>query len=97
VRLDDPHAPLQVLAQERISIGRTADNELQIEEDWMSRRHATLRLGADATIVEDCGSTNGVFVNGRRIRRELLHDGDEIAFGKARFRFQVHRPGGSRD
>lgn len=97
VRLDDPVAPLQVLGQERIRVGRTPDNDLRLDEDWMSRHHATLRLGSDATVVEDAGSTNGVFVNGRRVRRELLRDGDELAFGKARFRFQVHRPGGARD
>lgn len=97
VRLDDASAPLQVLAQERISVGRTPDNDLQLDEDWVSRHHATLRLGPDATIVEDNGSTNGVFVNGKRVRRELLHDGDELAFGHAVFRFQVHRPGGARD
>ncbi|MCU0977117.1 MAG: FHA domain-containing protein [Steroidobacteraceae bacterium] len=97
VRLDDPSAPPRVLAGERISVGRTPDNELQLDEVWMSRHHAVLRLGANATVVEDAGSTNGVFVNGRRVRRELLRDGDEVAFGKARFRFQVHRPGGLRD
>ncbi len=97
VRLDDPVAPLQVLGQERIRVGRTPDNDLQLDENWMSRHHATLRLGTDATVVEDAGSTNGVFVNGRRVRRELLRDGDELAFGKARFRFQIHRPGGVRD
>lgn len=97
VRLDDPVAPLQVLGQERIRIGCTPDNDLRLDENWMSRHHATLRLGPDATVVEDAGSTNGVFVNGRRVRRELLRDGDELAFGKARFRFQVHRPGSARD
>ena len=97
VRLDDPVAPLQVLGQERIRVGRTPDNDLRLDEDWMSRHHATLTLGPDATVVEDAGSTNGVFINGRRVRRELLRDGDELAFGKARFRFQVHRPGGARD
>ena len=97
VRLDDASAPLRVLAQERVTVGRTADNDLQLDEEWMSRHHAVLRLAPDATVVEDCGSTNGVFVNGHRVRRELLRDGDELGFGKARFRFQVHRPGGSRD
>lgn len=92
VRLDDPVAPLQVLGQERIRVGRTPDNDLRLDEDWISRHHATLRLGPDATVVEDAGSTNGVFVNGRRVRREMLRDGDELAFGKARFRFQVHHP-----
>jgi hypothetical protein len=97
VRLDEPGAPLQVLAQERIRVGRTAENDLRLDEIWMSRHHATLRLGAETTVVEDAGSTNGVFVNGRRVRREFLRDGDELAFGKARFRFHVHRPGGARD
>jgi hypothetical protein len=97
VRLDDPSAPLRVLATERVAVGRTPENDLQVDEHWISRHHAVLRLGPESTIVEDAGSTNGVFVNGRRVRRELLRDGDEVAFGKARFRFQVHRPGATRD
>lgn len=94
VRLDDPSAPLRVLAERRVTVGRTADNDLRLEEDWMSRHHAVLWLDPDTMIVEDCGSTNGVFVNRRRVRREALRDGDELAFGRARFRFHEHRPGG---
>ena len=58
-----------------------------IAESYISGRHAVLRLGPDVTLVEDSGSTNGVFVNGRRVQRDVLRDGDVVSFGRARFRF----------
>lgn len=97
VRVDLPGAPVQVLAKARIGVGRGADNELRVDEVWMSRHHAVLRLGPEDAFVEDAGSTNGVWLNERRVRRERLRDGDVIGFGTARFRFHEQRPSGARD
>jgi len=91
-RLDGNNSLVHVISQPRISIGRTSKNDLQIRESYISRHHATILIGPENAVVEDAGSSNGVFLNDRRIRRELLRDGDIVAFGKARFRFQVRRP-----
>lgn len=70
------------------TIGRTAENDIQIDTTYISRHHAVLLSGPDACIVEDLNSTNGVLVNGRRVGRQVLHDGDTLTIGKTEFRYQ---------
>ena len=89
VRTDPGHESALLLLPPRTTIGRTPDNDLQLRENYISRAHAVIKLGADSTIIEDTDSRNGVFVNEHRVRRELLHHGDEVMLGKARFRFEV--------
>ncbi len=63
-------------------IGREPSCDLQLEQDLVSRRHARLRESDEGLVIEDLGSTNGVFVNERRIREPtLLAHGDTIAIG----------------
>jgi hypothetical protein len=89
LRLDAGQEAAFLLLPPRTSIGRTPDNDLQLRENYISRAHAVVKLGTDSAIIEDLGSRNGVFVNHHRVRRELLHHGDEVMLGKARFRFEV--------
>lgn len=77
----------------KTSIGRTADNDLQIETRFISRHHAVILAGPSSTIIEDLNSTNGVLVNGRRITRQTLQDGDHVVVGRSQFRFAVRPPG----
>lgn len=72
----------------RTSIGRTLDNDIQIDTANVSRHHAVLLSSADQCVVEDLNSTNGVVVNGQRIERQVLRDGDVLRVGKVEFRFQ---------
>jgi hypothetical protein len=72
----------------RTGIGRTPDNDIQVDATWISRHHAVLLSGPDHCIVEDLNSTNGVLVNGRRVGRQILRDGDTVTVGKTEFRFQ---------
>lgn len=91
-RLDGKNSVVHVISQPRVSVGRSSGNDLQIRETYISRHHASILIGPDNAIVEDAGSSNGVFLNDRRVRRELLRDGDIVAFGKARYRYQVRKP-----
>jgi chromosome segregation ATPase len=93
VRLDDGAEAVHVLSRRKTAIGRTPDNDLQIRESHISRIHAFIRLGPESAVLEDAASRNGVFVNDRRVRRELLKDGDIVILGKTRFRFQAAHPG----
>lgn len=68
------------------TVGRAPECTLQIEEAGLSRQHARLVPVADGVQVEDAGSTNGTFLNGRRILQGLAVAGDEIAFDTVRFR-----------
>jgi FHA domain len=77
----------------KTSIGRTPDNDLQIDAKYISRHHAVILAGPVHTVVEDLNSTNGVLVNGQRVTRQMLQDGDEVVFGRAQYRFAMRRAG----
>jgi pSer/pThr/pTyr-binding forkhead associated (FHA) protein len=76
----------------KTTVGRTSDNDLQIDAKYISRHHAVILAGPAHTIIEDLNSTNGVLVNGRRIARQTLSDGDSVMIGKTAFRFAVRPP-----
>ncbi len=80
----------------KTSIGRTPGNDLQIDAKFISRHHAVILAGPVHTVVEDLNSTNGVLVNGQRVTRQTLQDGDDVVFGRAQYRFAVRRAGDKR-
>jgi general secretion pathway protein A len=64
-------------------VGRTPDNDLQIDSKFISRHHCQLVTGADGvTVIEDLNSTNGIMVRGQRVRRHTLRDGDVVGIGQ---------------
>ncbi len=69
-----------------VLIGRSSNCHLVLDDGLVSRRHAQLVVREDRVVVEDFGSANGVFVNGRRVQgNEPLKNGDELAIGKQTF------------
>jgi chromosome segregation ATPase len=88
VRVDGQHKTSHPLAK-RTRIGRAPGCELQIESSSVSRHHALVLMGQRDVIVEDLNSTNGVLVNGRKVTRQLLSDGDLLTIGDAQFRFSL--------
>jgi predicted nucleic acid-binding Zn-ribbon protein len=85
VRLDGDQHTAYPLAR-RTRIGRTPGCEMQIDSQSVSRNHAMLLKGARELIVEDLNSTNGVLVNGRKVSRQVLSDGDVLTIGETQFR-----------
>jgi chromosome segregation ATPase len=73
----------------RTRIGRGPDNELVLDTKHISRYHAVLLAGPVHTSIEDLNSTNGVFVNGKRVARQVLKDGDRVTVGRTQFRYNV--------
>jgi len=73
----------------RTRIGRGADNEIVLDTKHISRYHAVLLAGPVHTSIEDLNSTNGVFVNSKRIARQVLKDGDRVTIGRTQFRYTV--------
>ncbi|MEX0735564.1 MAG: AAA family ATPase [Steroidobacteraceae bacterium] len=66
----------------RLIIGRTVDNDVQIDSKFISRHHCQITTTSDGSVLEDLNSTNGVYVKSKRIRRHHLNDGDVIVLGK---------------
>ncbi len=66
----------------RLVIGRTADNDLQIDSKFISRHHCQIVTQADACLIEDLNSTNGIYVQSKRVRRYNLNDGDVVQVGQ---------------
>ena len=69
-----------------VTIGRSPDCDVFLDDVTVSRRHAVIEAGA-ATTIHDQGSLNGTYVNRRRIDTAPLTDGDEIQIGKYRLIF----------
>ncbi|MCJ7451759.1 MAG: AAA family ATPase [Steroidobacteraceae bacterium] len=79
----------------RLIIGRTADNDLQIESKYVSRHHAQVITTADGSAIEDLNSTNGVFVRGRRVRRHKLQENDVVKLGMHEITYHRAEPPGA--
>jgi hypothetical protein len=82
------------LKPDGVTIGQAPENDLVITQDlsgWetVSRRHARIYAQAGRWIVEDLGSTNGIYVNGRRTGRNLLRDGWRLGVGGVEFVFHA--------
>ena len=69
-------------------IGRHSDCDICLPSDEVSRKHAKILVTADGLYVEDLGSANGTFVNGKRVRREKVEPGDELKLDTVRFLVQ---------
>jgi len=86
---DDAEGVVHLLNKSSMSIGRGHDCDIRLRSSSVSRYHAVLRISHDAVIFEDMNSTNGCFVNGRRIKRQLLKDGDRVKVGAVPLRFGI--------
>jgi hypothetical protein len=76
------------LFKNRLTIGRTQQNDIQLNVPFISRRHAVVITEGSAARVIDWGSRNGVFVNSNRITEHFLKSGDRITIGNASFRYE---------
>jgi hypothetical protein len=76
----------------RLSVGRVSDNELSLNDSSVSKIHAAVTMNEQGTLlVADTGSTNGTFINGRRIaygEARQIEAGDVVGFGDVEVRFR---------
>lgn len=75
------------LFKDRLTIGRTEDNDIHLNAAYISRRHAVVQTDGDATRIIDWGSKNGVFVNSKRVTEHFLKNGDVVTIGNVHFRY----------
>ena len=84
----DGSARGHVLSPEN-TLGRVSENSIQIQHGSVSRHHALLRYTEDGWMLEDLGAENGTWVNGERIEKRRLADGDRVNIGTVRFLFKT--------
>ena len=82
VKFEDKVVERIVTEKKRLSIGRTNDNDIVLENRGVSRKHALIEFNNNAAVVIDNESLNGTFVNNRKISEEVLRDDDVITIGK---------------
>jgi pSer/pThr/pTyr-binding forkhead associated (FHA) protein len=70
-----------IVPEKQIIVGRSSDLDMVLVEDMVSRKHARIAMQADQIWIEDLGSTNGTFVNGEKIKRARLKEGDRVLIG----------------
>lgn len=74
------------LKGERTTVGRKPHNDIHLEDPTVSGEHAVF-LNLQHFYVEDMGSTNGVILNGKRVTKRQLNNGDVIRIGRHEFKF----------
>jgi pSer/pThr/pTyr-binding forkhead associated (FHA) protein len=73
-----------------LKLGRNASSvELPLDDPWISRQHVAFFPSADGVEVEDLSTANGTLLNGKRIRRERLADGDCLEVGDRMIRLHI--------
>ena len=72
-----------------VTIGRTDENRVALEQTKVSRRHAEVVRKGDSFILRDLGSTNGTWMQGERVGEAILQDGDVFRIGDAQFVFKA--------
>ena len=70
-----------------VTIGRSSKNEITLSDRAVSRAHARMRFQKGAWIIEDLGSSNGIFLDGERVARITLRDGDVFQIARTKLRF----------
>ena len=80
----------------RFIIGRTPDNDLQIDSKFISRHHAQIITSIHTSVLEDLNSTNGIYVRSKRVRRRMLNDGDVVQIGQHEIMYFDERTNRSR-
>jgi pSer/pThr/pTyr-binding forkhead associated (FHA) protein len=76
------------LDKPRMVVGREPSCEIHIDNLGISRNHCAFAARGEAFVVQDLGSSNGTFVNGRKITEHFLNDADEVVIGKYTLKFK---------
>ena len=76
-----------LLPSEQMTIGRSSDSKVFLDDVTVSRKHAAVSLVGSDWMLSDSGSLNGTYVNKSRVTTTALVNGDELQIGKFRFVF----------
>jgi hypothetical protein len=76
------------LFKDKLTIGRTRNNDIHLKAQFISRRHALIVTENDRTRIVDWGSRNGIAVNKQPVTEQVLRSGDIVTIGNADFRYE---------
>src|SRR3954463_14137979 len=75
------------LTKDRTTLGRRPYNDIVIDNLAVSGEHAVLQLTGNEVYLEDLNSTNGTYVNGKAVKKQLLQNNDTVEIGKYKIKF----------
>jgi pSer/pThr/pTyr-binding forkhead associated (FHA) protein len=83
------------LTKDRTTLGRRPYNDIVIDNLAVSGEHAVLQLTGNEVYLEDLNSTNGTYVNGKAVKKQLLQNNDTVEIGKYKIKFINEAAGAS--
>jgi len=75
------------ITKERTTLGRRPYNDIVIDNLAVSGEHAVLTAAQEDVFIEDLNSTNGTYINGKAVKKQLLQNNDVVEIGKYRIKF----------
>jgi predicted component of type VI protein secretion system len=75
-----------------VTVGRDASANVVLRDPSVSRRHAVLERGSQSWMVADQASGNGTWIDGQRVIKALLREGQSLRFGAVDFKVTLHEP-----
>jgi pSer/pThr/pTyr-binding forkhead associated (FHA) protein len=87
VSLDDNLIKIVQLNKDRMTLGRRPYNDIVVDNLAVSGEHAALQVIGSDYFIEDLNSTNGIFINEQKVKRQILKNGDTIEIGKYAIRY----------
>lgn len=83
--LEGVRFPLDIRKSEPITVGRSPESGVFLDDVTVSRKHAALAFNGSTWVITDAGSLNGTYVNRNRVESLALNENDEVQIGKYRF------------
>lgn len=77
------------ITKDKTTLGRRPYNDIVIDNLAVSGEHAVLQMVGADVFIEDLNSTNGTYINGKAVKKQLLADGDTVEIGKYKIKFQL--------
>src|SRR3954466_5074262 len=85
------------LTKDRTSLGRRPYNDIVIDNLAVSGEHAVLQMTGNEVYLEDLNSTNGTYINGKAVKKQLLQNNDTVEIGKYKIKYVNEAPGATYD
>lgn len=88
VGMDGFDSDAHIVSDGVLTIGSSPDCDIRIQSNFVSRHHAQLVQTRNGCLLRDLESTNGTFINSRRVNKRILRAGDLVTIGKERYRYE---------